>query len=238
MKNYKVSNKHKYILNYKIRNGRIIVYYSLGKSEKFPYTKEKEREILEKMKTDFLENYDFLYSTLINKAVDNTRGFLLSIITLLMSLILSNILAGINFLAVLNILVVGTLPSVIGIIKNIYSTFRNFSFQFDMEKNKMYLYVEESINESSKKDIEILYGVSKKALKASIEKRFKKAEEMGEDLHDVVWNMFEDSSEELLDINTINSFSYSDVCIVIDNLKEEEEQEEPKKLSFKKNKRK
>lgn len=68
MKNYSLNYKEseKFIKGYNINEGKINIKYVSGKVKSFPYTSNKENEILYKMKKQVLNSNDFIINQKVN----------------------------------------------------------------------------------------------------------------------------------------------------------------------------
>lgn len=174
MKDYSltIEERREFILNYLVKDDKIIIAYASDEDIIIPYTKENEKKVLEKMKHQVLKAYPQIEGYKINRVLSKellTSFFGIDIILTSFFGILSastgeNMLAEVwPFLAV-----VGTPIVPIGII-NICSN----GIIKDIEKNKLYLDNEKLISEYYDKirnNYNYLQSLSQKGIKV-IEER-------------------------------------------------------------------
>lgn len=223
MKNYRVSKIHNYILKYKIENDYIKVYYSNGKIEKIAYSKSAENEILEKMKSQFLDNHDLFNIGLILEAKDNLKTLSISGCAFIPSLILLLNLHG----TVLSTIMFGSLYATSLIASTVFAVRsgikikQNISKMDDLNKYEEFLENEQSINENLWENPEILNGIKFKTLKAIFSSKMANKRDKSESKQSMKFVI--EKNEPPININTLENIPHNDLYVILENIEEEKQ---------------
>lgn len=206
-----IEDRKKFILNYKIKNGNIIIRLASKEKYVIPYTEENEQKILERMKKQITENIDFERKAIKEYVILTVLTYLLGFGTFLIA---TRFIPGLISYPSLKT-VFANIPTFVASGFTLISAILTMSTKEvleDFRKNKLYLDKEEEINGKIKSNQNMLSNVSNKTKK-------------------IVEKATED--RPVLDINKMDKVSLQDLKQILENFKRDEEFDfdyEPKKL--------
>ena len=195
MKNYSLDSEDEkiFILNYRIKRNKIIIYFANGKKRTVEYSIEEEKEILEKMKQQVLESNDFKYKQLNDKYNSSLYSLSCEILYVLNILKFSSLSP-----KTLNIY---TCWFIISMIILLSSIFNNDAKIKDIVKNMNILINQDELNKKIRTNKNLLANVSKKT------KKF-------------INSIPEES--EIFNLHSADKFSYDDIRTIINNILQQE----------------
>lgn len=196
MKDYTTKRKDakSFVLNYKVEDDKIIIKHASGKEFIIPYTKENEEKIINKMKDqveydgnsfEYKKKYDIIWNIITICA----HSMLLTLITIFP-----------NNVPVLKL--IAQIALSISIIANTLDIMYVKSVLNDIKKHRLFLNYEKEINDSVRKNQNVLADVKYKTVEVA--KNAKK-------------------DEPVFNINNIDSIPYKDIKSMTDNIDELEE---------------
>lgn len=201
MKDYSLNSKDSksFILNYEIKDKQIIINFASGDKYKVPFTKKNEKKILKKMRKQVKLSDEF-YSEQEKKMDVKLLCFQLFCPALIVATVYAPSIIFIYrdsvFMVTLQILIMTM--STISIATLLYSIIQNNKNLKDADKNKLFLKKEKLINEKLKENENILSNTN-----------------------DYTKELI-NSSQKKLNLNDIDKMSYSELKIILDNIKNEE----------------
>lgn len=196
MKNYYFENEDKsksFILNYEFKNNQIIVHFGSGKDSSFPYTKENEEKILEKMKNQIEDNILYKENSLRNIKIIETSVIKFFSIMLTFSIIAAPF--NLFYFLFIFILSFGSSSILLLVAKKKRNLIKDF------EKQILFLNNQEKLKAINEKNSDILKNISEK----------------NRDLTSSI-----STEQPMLTLNTIHKMKYKELKKIIENIKIEE----------------
>lgn len=186
MKDYSISknsSKH-FILNYIIIGNKLIVYYANDDVDSFEYSKELEKDILEKMKYQVINSKNFYMG--LNTKLEIFLKLLINEILLFIMFIIGCM--NINFTLIPNI--IGSVLLPISMIITGYKLNKCNKIRNDFKKHMLFINNEDNLNEVIRNNVDITRGLD-------------------EELRRKVFKS--ESNNFKFNINTIDDFKYKEL---------------------------